>query len=53
MTIAGEIPAFHKEYHSYHYGYQVNSDEELLKRLMFEIYQGRLNQLPILKKLSR
>jgi len=40
----------HKEYHDNHYGYPIDSDNELFERLMFEINQAGLNWILILKK---
>lgn len=49
-TIAGENLALHKEYHDNHYGFPIDSDNELFERLMFEINQAGLNWILILKK---
>jgi DNA-3-methyladenine glycosylase I len=49
-TISGEQLALHKEYHDNHYGFPIDSDNELFERLMFEINQAGLNWILILKK---
>jgi len=49
-TISGEQMNLHKEYHDNHYGFPLNSDDELFERLMFEINQAGLNWILILKK---
>jgi DNA-3-methyladenine glycosylase I len=49
-TIKGEQLLLHKEYHDNHYGYPIDSDNELFERLMFEINQAGLNWILILKK---
>jgi len=49
-TISGEKHNLHKEYHDNHYGFPIESDEELFERLMFEINQAGLNWILILKK---
>jgi DNA-3-methyladenine glycosylase I len=49
-TITGEQLALHKEYHDFHYGFPIDSDDELFERLMFEINQAGLNWILILKK---
>jgi DNA-3-methyladenine glycosylase I len=40
----------HKEYHDNHYGFPIETDDELFERLMFEINQAGLNWILILKK---
>jgi len=40
----------HKEYHDNHYGFPIDSDNELFERLMLEINQAGLNWILILKK---
>jgi len=49
-TISGEKHDLHKEYHDNHYGFPIESDDELFERLMFEINQAGLNWILILKK---
>lgn len=49
-TIFGEKHDLHKEYHDNHYGFPIESDDELFERLMFEINQAGLNWILILKK---
>jgi len=49
-TISGEQLSLHKEYHDNHYGFPIDSDDELFERLMFEINQAGLNWILILKK---
>jgi DNA-3-methyladenine glycosylase I len=49
-TIGGENLALHKEYHDNHYGFPIETDDELFERLMFEINQAGLNWILILKK---
>jgi DNA-3-methyladenine glycosylase I len=49
-TISGEQLALHKDYHDNHYGFPIESDDELFERLMFEINQAGLNWILILKK---
>lgn len=49
-TLTGEQLALHKEYHDNHYGFPIDSDDELFERLMFEINQAGLNWILILKK---
>jgi len=49
-TISGEQLSLHKEYHDNHYGFPIESDDELFERLMFEINQAGLNWILILKK---
>src|SRR5450759_1365387 len=49
-TISGEKHNLHKEYHDNHYGFPIESDEELFERLMFEINHAGLNWILILKK---
>ncbi len=49
-TISGETHDLHKEYHDNHYGFPIESDDELFERLMFEINQAGLNWILILKK---
>jgi DNA-3-methyladenine glycosylase I len=50
QTITGEQLRLHKEYHDEHYGFPIDSDDELFERLMFEINQAGLNWILILKK---
>jgi DNA-3-methyladenine glycosylase I len=49
-TLAGEQLLLHKEYHDDHYGFPIDSDNDLFERLMFEINQAGLNWILILKK---
>jgi DNA-3-methyladenine glycosylase I len=49
-TIDGIAKDLHKEYHDKHYGFPIDSDDELFERLMFEINQAGLNWILILKK---
>jgi DNA-3-methyladenine glycosylase I len=49
-TLSGEKLSLHKEYHDNHYGFPIESDDELFERLMFEINQAGLNWILILKK---
>ena len=49
-TITGQQLELHKEYHDNHYGFPIDSDDELFERLMFEINQAGLNWILILKK---
>jgi DNA-3-methyladenine glycosylase I len=49
-TLAGDQLSLHKEYHDNHYGFPIESDDELFERLMFEINQAGLNWILILKK---
>jgi DNA-3-methyladenine glycosylase I len=49
-TISGDLLSLHKEYHDNHYGFPIESDDELFERLMFEINQAGLNWILILKK---
>ena len=49
-TITGDQLTLHKEYHDNHYGFPIESDDELFERLMFEINQAGLNWILILKK---
>jgi DNA-3-methyladenine glycosylase I len=49
-SISGENQALHKEYHDNHYGFPIETDDELFERLMFEINQAGLNWILILKK---
>jgi DNA-3-methyladenine glycosylase I len=49
-TISGDLLDLHKEYHDNHYGFPIESDDELFERLMFEINQAGLNWILILKK---
>jgi len=49
-TLSGEKLYLHKEYHDNHYGFPIESDDELFERLMFEINQAGLNWILILKK---
>lgn len=49
-TIKGDQLALLKEYHDNHYGFPIESDDELFERLMFEINQAGLNWILILKK---
>jgi DNA-3-methyladenine glycosylase I len=49
-TLVGDQLSLHKEYHDNHYGFPIESDDELFERLMFEINQAGLNWILILKK---
>lgn len=49
-TLNGDQLELHKEYHDNHYGFPIDSDDELFERLMFEINQAGLNWILILKK---
>jgi DNA-3-methyladenine glycosylase I len=49
-TIEGEVHNLHKEYHDNHYGFPINTDDELFERLMLEINQAGLNWILILRK---
>jgi DNA-3-methyladenine glycosylase I len=49
-TLSGDQLLLHKEYHDNHYGFPIESDDELFERLMFEINQAGLNWILILKK---
>jgi len=49
-TLSGDQLNLHKEYHDNHYGFPIDSDDELFERLMFEINQAGLNWILILKK---
>jgi DNA-3-methyladenine glycosylase I len=49
-TISGDQLSLHKEYHDNHYGFPIETDDELFERLMFEINQAGLNWILILKK---
>lgn len=42
-TLAGDQLSLHKEYHDNHYGFPIETDDELFERLIFEINQAGLN----------
>jgi DNA-3-methyladenine glycosylase I len=48
--MAGETAMLHQEYHDLHYGFDIESDEELFCRLVLEINQAGLSWTTILKK---
>ncbi len=51
-TFCATLPAdnVHKNYHDYHYGFPIESDDELFGRLIMEINQAGLSWETILKK---
>ena len=49
-TISGDVLSLHKDYHDNHYGFPIDSDDELFGRLILEINQAGLNWILILRK---